>query len=97
MTTGAFWIVRMENVAELFDGVYLTGRFPVGIYPTWLRLSVTFLVPIGFAITVPAEAVTSRLDWQTLLLGARLRRRARRIHPLVLALWPASNYTGASA
>ncbi len=33
MTTGAFWVVRMENVAELFDGVYLTGRFPVGIYP----------------------------------------------------------------
>ncbi len=48
MTTGAFWIVRMENVAELFDGVYLTGRFPVGIYPTWLRLGVTFLVPIAF-------------------------------------------------
>ena len=86
MTTGAFWVVRMENVAELFDGVYLTGRFPVGIYPTWLRLSVTFLVPIGFAITVPAEAVTSRLDWQTLARGDRLRDRARRVHALVLAL-----------
>ena len=74
--------------AELFDGVYLTGRFPVGIYPTWLRLSVTFLVPIGFAITVPAEAVTSRLDWQTLAAGGRLCHRARRVHALVLALRP---------
>jgi ABC-2 type transport system permease protein len=48
----------------------LTGRFPVGIYPGWLRYSVTFLVPIAFAVTVPAEAVTSRLDWQTMLVAA---------------------------
>ncbi len=96
MTTGAFWVVRMENVAELFDGVYLTGRFPVGIYPTWLRLSVTFLVPIGFAITVPAEAVTSRLDWQTLAVAIGFA--------IVLAgftrwFWRygLKNYTGASA
>ena len=96
MTTGAFWVVRMENVAELFDGVYLTGRFPVGIYPTWLRLSVTFLVPIGFAITVPAEAVTSRLDWQTLVVAIGFA--------IVLAgftrwFWRygLKNYTGASA
>ena len=96
MTTGTFWIVRMENVAELFDGVYLTGRFPVGIYPTWLRLSVTFLVPIGFAITVPAEAMTSRLDWQTMLIAIAFA--------IVLAgftrwFWRfgLKNYTGASA
>lgn len=96
MTTGAFWIVRMENVAELFDGVYLTGRFPVGIYPTWLRLSVTFLVPIGFAVTVPAEAVTSRLDWQTMLFAACF---AVVLFAFTRWFWRFGlrNYTGASA
>lgn len=69
ITTVAFWVVRMEHVLELFEGVYLTGRFPVGVYPGWLRYTVTFLVPIAFAVTVPAEAVTSRLDWQTFLLS----------------------------
>ena len=69
MTTGAFWIVRMENVLELFEGIYQTGRWPVTVYPGWLRYSVTFLVPIGFAVTVPAEAVTSRLHWPTLVLA----------------------------
>ncbi len=69
ITTGSFWIVRMEHVLELFEGVYLTGRFPVGIYPAWLRYTVTFLVPIAFAVTVPAEAMTSRLDAGTLLLS----------------------------
>jgi len=70
ITTGAFWVVRMEMVTELFDGVFATGRFPVGIYPGWLRYSVTFLVPIAFAVTVPAEALTSRLGWQTLVFAA---------------------------
>jgi ABC-2 type transport system permease protein len=69
MTTGAFWVVRMEHVLELFEGVYLTGRWPVGVYPGWLRYSVTFLVPVAFAVTVPAEALTSRLEWQTALLA----------------------------
>jgi ABC-2 type transport system permease protein len=70
IATGAFWVVNMWHAVELFDGIYLTGRFPVGIYPGWLRYSVTFLVPIAFAVTVPAEAVTSRLEWPTLLLAA---------------------------
>jgi ABC-2 type transport system permease protein len=70
VATGAFWVVNMWHVAELFDGLFQTGRWPVGIYPGWLRISVTFLVPVAFAVTVPAEALTSRLDWETLLLAA---------------------------
>ncbi len=70
ITTSAFWIVRMDQLVELFQGVYQTGRWPVGIYPTWLRFGLTFLVPIAFAVTVPAEAVTSRLHWTTLLGSA---------------------------
>lgn len=69
LSTLGFWLVNMWTLTELFEGVYQTGRFPVGIYPGWLRISVTFLVPIAFAITVPAEAVTSRLEWETVLLA----------------------------
>lgn len=69
IATGAFWVVNMWHVAELFDGLFATGRWPVGIYPGWRRVSVTFLVPVAFAVTVPAEAVTSRLEWETLLLA----------------------------
>ena len=78
----------MQHVVDLFDGVFMTGRFPVGIYPSWLRYSVTFLVPIAFAVTVPAEALTARLGWQTLVFAAAVRRCALREHPLVLALRP---------
>ncbi len=69
IATVAFWVVNMWTVVELFDGVFATGRWPVGIYPGWLRYSVTFLVPIAFAVTVPAEALTQRLGWQTLVFA----------------------------
>lgn len=70
LATGSFWVVRMWFLPELFEGIFQTGRWPVGIYPDWLRFGVTFLVPIAFAVTVPAEAVTSRLEWQTLAFAA---------------------------
>jgi ABC-2 type transport system permease protein len=69
VTIGAFWVVRMEHVLELFEGIYQTGRWPIGVYPGWLRYSVTFLVPVGLAVTVPAQALTSRLHWQTMLVA----------------------------
>jgi ABC-2 type transport system permease protein len=72
LATLAFWVVNLWHLPDLFDGVFQTGRWPVGIYPTWLRFSVTFLVPVAFAVTVPAEAVTSRLEWQTLAFAAGL-------------------------
>ena len=60
----------MDEIDELFEGVYQSGRWPVTIYPGWLRISLTFLVPIAFAVTVPAQALTSRLTPETLALAA---------------------------
>ncbi len=67
LTTIAFWIVRVDEIAELFEGVYQTGRWPVTIYPGWMRTSLTFLVPIAFAVTVPAQALTGRLTPETMV------------------------------
>ena len=96
LATGSFWIVRMWFLPELFEGIFQTGRWPVGIYPDWLRFGITFLVPIAFAVTVPAEAVTSRLDWQTLALAAGF---AVLLFVLTRQFWRFGlrNYTGASA
>jgi ABC-2 type transport system permease protein len=70
LTVGAFWIVRMDEIHELFDGIYQSGRWPVTIYPGWLRVSLTYLVPIAFAVTVPAQAITSRLTIDTIAIAA---------------------------
>lgn len=61
LVSTAFWLVRVDEVIELFESIYQAGRWPVSIYPDWMRLGLTFLVPISFALTVPAEALTGRL------------------------------------
>ncbi|WP_254151127.1 ABC transporter permease [Candidatus Chloroploca mongolica] len=72
LTSVAFWVVRVDEMLNLFEGIYAAGRWPVGIYPGWLRGLLTFLVPIAFAVTVPAEALTGRLSGATLGLAALL-------------------------
>jgi ABC-2 type transport system permease protein len=72
LATFAFWLIRIENILMIFWMVYGAGRWPVGIYPDWLRWTLTLLVPVAFAVTVPAEAVTGRLDPSTLALASAL-------------------------
>jgi ABC-2 type transport system permease protein len=68
LATGSFWIINMGYLAELFEGIYQTGRWPIGVYPLWMRYSMTYLVPIGLAVTVPAQALTGRLHWHTVAI-----------------------------
>ena len=67
LATCAFWLVRLENILVIFGSMYEAGRWPVNIYPTLLRLTLTFLVPVAFAITVPVEGLVGRLEWPTLV------------------------------
>lgn len=67
LSVGAFWVVRLEFIVELFEGVYQAGRWPVGIYPVGLRVLLTFLVPLAFAVTVPAQAIAGLASGRTLL------------------------------
>ncbi len=96
LTTVAFWVVRVENILNLFEGVYAAGRWPVGIYPPWLRGVLTFLMPVAFAVTVPAETLTGRLNVPTLALAAGL---ALGFLLLARIVWRIGlrNYAGASA
>jgi ABC-2 type transport system permease protein len=96
LSTLSFWFVRVENILEIFRSMYEAGRWPVSLYPGWLRYGLTFIVPVAFATTVPAEAITGRLTWQTLLLSAILA-----VVLLVIAriFWKIGlrHYSGASA
>jgi ABC-2 type transport system permease protein len=96
MATGSFWVVNMWFLSELFEGVYQVGRWPIGVYPGWLRYSMTYLVPIGFAITVPAQAMTHRLHWTTVLVAVAF---AAAVFLVARRFWRFGlrRYSGASA
>jgi ABC-2 type transport system permease protein len=67
LATLSFWFVRVENILEIFQSVYEAGRWPISLYPGWMRFALTFVIPIAFVTTVPAEALTGRLTGTTLL------------------------------
>ena len=69
LATLAFWLVRVENILTVFQSMYEAGRWPVTLYPAWLRYGLTFVIPVAFATTVPVEALTNRLNWVTLLVA----------------------------
>jgi ABC-2 type transport system permease protein len=54
--------VRIENLLVIFWSFLDAGRFPVDVYPGWMRVTLSTVVPIGVAVTVPAQAVAGRLD-----------------------------------
>jgi ABC-2 type transport system permease protein len=46
----------------IFDSIFQMARYPLGLYPGWVRLLLTWIVPIGLITALPAEALTGRLD-----------------------------------
>jgi ABC-2 type transport system permease protein len=92
----AFWFIRLYEIVQIFQTMYQAGRWPVGIYPGWLRIILTFLVPVAFAVTVPAEAFTDRLSLATLGLAVGLTAVLFIIANRIWR-WGLSNYSGASA
>lgn len=97
LSTMAFWFVKLDNILVIFQALFgNAGRWPVTIFPGWMRPVLTFVVPIAFAVTVPAQALTGQLSGTGVLLSvgvAALFLVASR------AFWVFAlrRYTGASA
>ncbi|UBV43567.1 ABC transporter permease [Deinococcus taeanensis] len=62
LSTTAFWFVKTQNVTELFNGVFGAARFPVTAFPVPVRAMLTFVIPVAFITTVPAQALTGTLS-----------------------------------
>ena len=43
----------MQN---LFHYVARSAQYPISIYPAWLRIGLTVVVPLGIAVTVPLRS-----------------------------------------
>lgn len=56
----------------VFDDVFQMARYPLSLYPGWVRLVLTWIIPVGIITTIPAEALTGTLTLSTLLMSALL-------------------------
>jgi ABC-2 type transport system permease protein len=63
-----FWFVKFDNNVTILQALLDTGRYPAGVYPTWLRVIVTFVIPIAVATTIPVQALRGELAaWQIVM------------------------------
>lgn len=58
--TCAFWLTRISNIEMVFWSLFEAGRYPVTIYPPWLRYGLTFIVPLAFLTTFPAGTLVGK-------------------------------------
>ena len=73
-----------------------SGRYPATVYPAWLRLIVTFVVPIAVATTVPLQALRGDLRWWQVLLFLGISAASLLISAKVWRLG-VRHYSGASS
>lgn len=62
LVTLSFWFVNVTNILELIWSVYEAGRVPVDVFPRLVRMVLTFVIPIAFITTVPAEALLNKVN-----------------------------------
>jgi ABC-2 type transport system permease protein len=97
LSTFTFWLVKLDNILVIFETMFNSaGNWPITIYPGWLRASLTFVVPVAFAITIPAQSLTGRLSGMA-VLGTIILAIAFMIASRVFWVFGLRHYTGASA
>lgn len=57
-----FWFTKFDNNVTILQALLDAGRYPSTVYPVWLRIIVTFLIPIAVATTVPLQGLRGDLD-----------------------------------
>jgi ABC-2 type transport system permease protein len=63
-----FWFTKFDNNVTILQALLDAGRYPVTVYPVWLRIIVTFIVPIAVATTVPLQALRGDLTLSRVLM-----------------------------
>lgn len=63
-----FWFVKFDNNVTILQALMDAGRYPATVYPPWLRLIITYLIPIAVATTIPLKGLRGDLSAAQVML-----------------------------
>ena len=63
-----FWFTKFDNNVTILQALLDAGRYPVTVYPVWLRILVTFVIPIAVATTIPLQGLRGDLTFSRVLM-----------------------------
>ena len=96
VATTTIWFTKVWNATEVLRAFIETGKYPMSAYHLFVRLFLTFILPVAFLTTVPAELMRGTRGPEFLLVEAG-------IAALLLLLgrafwkWAMRYYTSASS
>jgi ABC-2 type transport system permease protein len=94
--SAAFWVVRLDNLAYLFNSLFDFARWPVTIFSGFWRIAFTVIIPLALMTTYPAEAMLGTLAGST---AATAALGALAFSVIARAVWKRAigRYTSASS
>jgi ABC-2 type transport system permease protein len=92
----SFWFTRISNIEMVFWNLFEAGRYPIQIYRRWIRLALTFLIPLAFLTTFPSSALVGKLGASSLPI-AMLFATIAFVSATLFWRHAVSRYSGASA
>jgi ABC-2 type transport system permease protein len=63
-----FWFTKFDNNVTILQALLDAGRYPVTVYPVWLRIIVTFIIPVAVATTVPLQGLRGELNFSRVIM-----------------------------
>ncbi|HET7767590.1 MAG TPA: ABC-2 family transporter protein [Chloroflexota bacterium] len=72
LVTCVFWLTSVRTLYDLLGPVFQVGQYPVVFFSGWVRFFLSFVVPVAFATTFPAEALLGVADARLLPVGIAL-------------------------
>lgn len=72
--TTSIWFVKIFNVVFFLNSIVWTGQYPVQAYSRFFKYFLTFVLPVYFMTTAPAEVALGRLSfaWLFAVIGVSL-------------------------
>lgn len=72
LATLSVWFVKIYNITEVLRSLLEAGRYPMSAYPVGWQVFFTFVVPVAFMTTVPAQAILGQAAAAQLLVMVAL-------------------------
>jgi ABC-2 type transport system permease protein len=92
----SFWFVKIDNLSFLFSSIFDAARWPISVFRGWIRVVLTFVLPVAVMTSYPAMAVLNKLDAVHALIAGATTLALLIISRLVWR-WSLRHYSSASS
>jgi ABC-2 type transport system permease protein len=91
-----FWFVKIDNLTYLFSSIFDAARWPISVFRGWVRIVLTFVLPVAVMTSFPAMAVLEKLEWHSAAVSWGMTLALLVISRLVWR-WSLRHYSSASS